>query len=133
MDFTHNITRTRKIKEGEKLILDSNTFQPFLFVSPHRSSPQEDIFICLYPCRTKGWTMWNFQCLAIFFSAKIITSYGSACYFSVLNLTFCTIFKFSLLLGSFHCFHFHDCPIFYKVNALTLTIPCLLPLVFLVL
>ena len=29
MDFTHNITRTGKIKEGEKLILDSNTFQPF--------------------------------------------------------------------------------------------------------
>ena len=30
-----------------------NTKAIFLFVSPHRSSPQEDIFICLYPCRTK--------------------------------------------------------------------------------
>ena len=117
MNFTHNITRTGSIKEAEKLILDSNTFQPFFSLCLLIGLVHRKIFLSAYIHAEVRLNHVEFSIFGHFFSAKIITSYGPTCYFSALNLTFCTILTFSLLLGSFHSFHFHDCPIFYQVNA----------------
>ena len=48
MDFTHYITRTRKIEEGEKLILDSNTFQPFFSLCLLIGLVHKKIFLSAY-------------------------------------------------------------------------------------